>query len=161
MRGATQYQHMQHVVLTYFYSHTSCEVQQKKCCSGFTIPIISTHTPHARCNNGHLHLSNHINISTHTPHARCNTVKGLFSNTYKFLLTHLMRGATAPDGTISREVKDFYSHTSCEVQHYIANADYLVQLFLLTHLMRGATTALKYASLRSVFLLTHLMRGAT
>ena len=124
--------------------------------------IISTHAPHARCDlaittdnwetvnfysrtscevrhDFNLIVSSFRAISTHAPHARCDVIKRL-SNALglRFLLTHLMRGATRGrrnyDGT---------------------------ERFLLTHLMRGATRILKSLNGNYSFLLTHLMRGAT
>ena len=81
-------------------------------------------------------------ISTHTPHARCNPTKfhQLFLH-LRFLLTHLMRGATIATLVLSvvsdisthtpharcnsaelmkcLRITNFYSHTSCEVQRNI------------------------------------------
>ena len=56
--------------------------------------IISTHTPHARCNVIVVFFTSNNPISTHTPHARCNGI----------VLMCLV------------QINNFYSHTSCEVQ---------------------------------------------
>ncbi len=59
----------------------------------FPIIIISTHTPHARCDITSHILRFHNPISTHTPHARCD----------------------ATTRTPTSWSRHFYSHTSCEV----------------------------------------------
>ena len=101
-----------------------------------------------------------------------------------FLLTHLLRGATdlyirpayLEINFYSRTscevqhiatkfkdlvIKNFYSRTSCEVQQ-MAIQDWLCEYsFLLTHLLRGATYVDLFCCDNYKFLLTHLLRGAT
>ena len=55
-----------------FYSHTSCEVRPSDYAYIACRNIISTHTPHARCDGSTYYNSNNYAISTHTPHARCD-----------------------------------------------------------------------------------------
>ena len=107
-----------HIFCTYihFYSHTSCEVRLNDGGSAFY----------------------KINFYSHTSCEvrRVGTTRTY--NCYRFLLTHLMRGATL---------------------HLIFYL--IVEKFLLTHLMRGATTICCQQFHFMQFLLTHLMRGAT
>ena len=79
---------------------------------------ISTHTPHARCDicRYFFKICN-IYFYSHTScEVRQKKERGVLKNG-KFLLTHLMRGAT-------------WKHCTCY---------YFFFRFLLTHLMRGAT----------------------
>ena len=99
---------------------------------------ISTHTPHARCDRCPCTMLAVMDISTHTPHARCDgvavnpilylaefllthlmrgvTAKSIVPAAARlFLLTHLMRGVTLPRLSQGGVLKNFYSHTSCEV----------------------------------------------
>ena len=116
-----------------FYSRTSCEVQQGGNIHNILLVVISTHAPLARCNNiknRHLSLPN---ISTHAPLARCNdTLLRLCIPHLTFLLTHLLRGATACFIQCQSVCIYFYSRTSCEVQQ----KTYLLQyqcLLISTH----------------------------
>ena len=123
-----------------FYSHTSCEVRRIAPTSPTPRTSISTHTPHARCDKWR--CSVWIHRKDFYSHTSCEV--RLKNNDrrwhyWRFLLTHLMRGAT-------------------EKSVYLINPQ---QVFLLTHLMRGATIELKNIMMFSWFLLTHLMRGAT
>ena len=82
--------------------------------------LISTHAPLARCNLRQPEGWMYSDISTHAPLARCNC--RLFSRSdskHKFLLTHLLRGATRVINICKGVIK-----------------------FLLTHLLRGATRLL-------------------
>ncbi len=102
--------------------------------------LISTHAPLARCNCNHcLVLWRPSMISTHAPLVRCNKV------TFGYL----------------RELYNFYSRTSCEVQQFIFRLLSVLSEFLLTHLLRGATCSKSHFCNFSKFLLTHLLRGAT
>ena len=80
---------------------------------------------------------------------------------FRFLLTHLMRGATSKFSACFRILLHFYSHTSCEVRPTHKKIIPFQMGFLLTHLMRGATRGWKHRQRQQPFLLTHLMRGAT
>ncbi len=73
-----------------------------------------------------------FSVSTHAPHARCDIliICGKLC-IEKFLLTHLMRGAT-----VCHQLSDTYSQ------------------FLLTHLMRGATYRINHQNLLQ-FVSTH------
>ena len=62
------------------------------------IEVISTHTPHARCDQEWHVCGKRTYISTHTPHARCDASGYVGSRcNMLFLLTHLMRGVTQAD----------------------------------------------------------------
>ena len=62
----------------------------------FRLCQISTHTPHARCDQNGNFAPIDLYISTHTPHARCDKIHLIFAIfARRFLLTHLMRGATS------------------------------------------------------------------
>ena len=84
-------------------------------------------------------LRSNVLISTHAPLVRCNKV------TFGYL----------------RELYNFYSRTSCEVQQFIFRLLSVLSEFLLTHLLRGATCSKSHFCNFSKFLLTHLLRGAT
>ena len=80
--------------------------------------VISTHAPLARCNKQMEGAGKGIIISTHAPLARCNfSHLSCFHNRLQFLLTHLLRGATDYFLSLSVFELNFYSRTSCEVQH--------------------------------------------
>ena len=126
---------------TNFYSHTSCEVQHVSVVTYNPTDIISTHTPHARCNNTtEIQESIHIDFYSHTScevqqkkqqkmyklqnfysHTSCEVQHNWFhwiTFNFQFLLTHLMRGATYKLFLRMVVNSNFYSHTSCEVQHH-------------------------------------------
>ena len=83
------------------------------CCT----EVISTHAPLARCNGILFIFLPNSCISTHAPLARCNI---------------LMLGTLWT-------LYNFYSRTSCEVQHQDIQDKSPFLKFLLTHLLRGAT----------------------
>ena len=123
----------QRITFLHFYSHTSCEVwliiaihfngfdcisthTPHARCDDWTICLglvhhISTHTPHARCDAADKSIFKTISISTHTPHARCDHNYWQWNRQcHKFLLTHLMRGVT--DGTdVLLQVSVISTHT--------------------------------------------------
>ena len=120
MRGAAEAKGLKDTP-THFYSHTSCEVRLAVAPVRLPSAVISTHTPHARCD-----ISSHVSASLSADfysHTSCE-VRPCTNSTrwgaYKFLLTHLMRGAT--------------SQSRYRQRH---------RTFLLTHLMRGATIPCK------------------
>ena len=95
LRGATLFYLLPSIQCSYFYSRTSCEVQHLHLFFSGLHTAISTHAPLARCNCNHcLVLWRPSMISTHAPLVRCNKV------TFGYL----------------RELYNFYSRTSCEVQ---------------------------------------------
>ena len=56
-------------------------------------------------------------ISTHTPHTRCDKEKNKFNSLYGiFLLTHLIRGATFPVilPFVTAEISTHTPHTRCD-----------------------------------------------
>ena len=145
---------------------------------------ISTHAPHARCDAAAaLKLAANVDFYSRTSCEvrRVRTPADVFGILYfylrtscevrrrpgpprsqrrKFLLTHLMRGATVPGRVHCPISQYFYSRTSCEVRRPVRTPP-KTRKFLLTHLMRGATRNLGGAAASAGFLLTHLMRGAT
>ena len=81
---------------------------------------ISTHTPHAGCDEILRALKAEQEISTHTPHAGCDPIKSLSAGTdLKFQLTHPMRGATLNVSIDYLISGDFNSHTPCGVRQLI------------------------------------------
>ena len=125
------------------------------------ISLISTHAPHARCNNQQWADGKNFSISTHAPHARCN-LRLRNSVRHQPISTHAPHARCnfhfrpnniKPDDFYSRtscEVQrthssaqpqhcNFYSRTSCEVQRQEEHTTTKTAAFLLTHLMRGAT----------------------
>ena len=83
-------------LLGYFYSHTSCEVRLK--IDGFVVWLhifLLTHLMRGATLDVVYLFPELKQISTHTPHARCDNWKLTTRRTWnRFLLTHLMRGAT-------------------------------------------------------------------
>ena len=81
-----------------FYSHTSCEVRPKGDDRDNSDSAISTHTPHARCDSEILCqlVAKNPHFYSHTSCEVRQLRKSATPELYKFLLTHLMRGATRP-----------------------------------------------------------------
>ena len=102
-------------------------------------------------------------ISTHAPLARCNVIPlEKYTKFTKFLLTHLLRGATKNKPLTYTTTVDFYSRTSCEVQQ--ANGYYALFIPIIsTHapLARCNDITNQFDKFPKLFLLTHLLRGAT
>ena len=116
LRGATMILLFFHPRKPYFYSRTSCEVRRYNLRGLWT-----------RCDF-------YSRTSCEVRHSVSYTVS-VFT---KFLLTHLLRGAT-----------------------FVRAARIFAEIFLLTHLLRGATSFYRQELPLSPFLLTHLLRGAT
>ena len=162
LRGATSLKHGYPKMVKNFYSRTSCEVQRSIQINIAVIMSISTHAPLARCNlfvvltqvlfgnfysrtscevqrNKAGTFKNFCNFYSRTSCEVQPFLHDLYVSWYKFLLTHLLRGATTFNGfkrdfavfllthllrgaTQARNQKrsfllHFYSRTSCEVQH--------------------------------------------
>ena len=146
--------------------------------------IISTHTPHARCD---IWICLIVILSFYFySHTSCEVRHEgkIFVEKYiEFLLTHLMRGATHILNLLGRKQENFYSHTSCEVRlklksllelktNFYSHTSCEVRLVMRqykelyihisTHTPHARCDALfKHYVLITIFLLTHLMRGAT
>ena len=150
----------------------------------FLFSVISTHAPLTRCDSEYSLTCFGKYISTHAPLTRCDVNGDSWCyNAVKFLLTHLLRGATG-FFAVSHRVDHFYSRTSYEVR-LVVIFDILMDCgFLLTHLLRGATVLILESQIEiyisthapltrcdwygfpllrqsATFLLTHLLRGAT
>ena len=149
-----------------------------------SIPIISTHTPHARCDFFKFFNVFISDISTHTPHARCDNLFSLSDICWNiFLLTHLMRGATygfiyfsiilcisthtpharcdLSTAILTGFPENFYSHTSCEVRLYAGKFDTSTRNFYSHTSCEVRLYTIPIPWIFYIFLLTHLMRGAT
>ena len=145
-----------------FYSHASCEARpslEKE------ITDSENFYSHASCEARpllRLHRNFILTISTHTPLARRDNAGGIsHSESSKFLLTRLLRGATRVWWTVFMNLqisthtpfarrdtefpkekgstKNFYSHASCEARHWKTWICAEWSEFLLTRPMRGAT----------------------
>ena len=141
LRGATRGQLADRPPRLNFYSRTSCEVRQRPAFQRMIATAISTHAPLARCD--------------------VHTAETIRAARARFLLTHLLRGATPSMAGYAR-------HATISTHVPLARCDSSAQLicfseptFLLTHLLRGATYTLSYSEIERRFLLTHLLRGAT
>ena len=78
-----------------FYSRTSCEVRLIFLSVIIGSSVVSTHAPHARCDEDGTEDGGETEVSTHAPHARCDIkLLRIKLDRLWFLLTHLMRGAT-------------------------------------------------------------------
>ena|GEM_PF-6302248 len=146
-----------------FYSRTSCEVQLMLAPEGTgyrefllthllrgATPLQSitatpqsfllTHLLRGATKTLELKISISVVISTHTPLARCNHI-------YMIILKYIY---------------NFYSRTSCEVQH-TAYRNIAGSFGISTHapLARCNSSSSWLVSMTSLFLLTHLLRGAT
>ena len=93
-------------------------------------------------------------ISTHAPHARCDDSQLYHAFAYaRFLLTHLMRGATTWY-TVYVNSNEFLLTHLMRGATYVCAVQFLVLRFLLTHLMRGATP-LTQTGYSSIVISTH------
>ena len=146
--------------------------------------LISTHTPHTRCDSATLPFGYNKEISTHTPHTRCdvsalaviNVPSYFYSHTsyevrrmggrnqdmgYIFLLTHLIRGATVYVGYIINKliISTHTPHTRCDPPIYLFTYEPINFYSHTSYEVRLLITLFHVISIR--FLLTHLIRGAT
>ena len=137
MRGATSRPDVYYLAHN-FYSRTSCEVRLRYCHKArFLVHFYSRTSCEVRPFALYRQISHMYFYSRTSCEVRLRfSDDGRVRN--RFLLTHLMRGAT--------------SFFCCSL---------FSQKFLLTHLMRGATVTIKCLIVSHEFLLTHLMRGAT
>ena len=111
-KGSSQPDRLQFLLTHLLRGATSCPH------AGNGATNISTHAPLARCDVCNICQVTIQSISTHAPLARCdNNCVRCFILYIRFLLTHLLRGATC--------------------NKFIKKAALI--LFLLTHLLRGAT----------------------
>ena len=100
---------------------------------------ISTHTPHARCDDAHQNGFCHpLDFYSHTS---CEVwrSKTLFQSLLRYFYSHTSCEVWRRDDRPRPRYQHFYSHTSCEVWPISVNFQFIHQSFLLTHLMRGVT----------------------
>ena len=101
-------------------------------------------------------------ISTHTPHARRdNGAKQRFVELKKFQLTRLMRGVTdnVADKVCRICISTHTPHARRDGRWEMGKMNEYI--FQLTRLMRGVTGIVKPLKMPSIFQLTRLMRGVT
>ena len=121
MRGVTCYSTKRHQKIIFLLTHLM---------RGVTITIanrrvyynISTHTPHARCDLSFFAPCWGSKISTHTPHARCDDFRVMYAGyTFKFLLTHLMRGVTVHHKIrcLLQPISTHTPHARCDVINFL------------------------------------------
>ena len=141
MRGATVLKPLAKWAIENFYSRTSCEVR-----------------PAEELNN--LYLTSHFysrtscEVRLHTEEVQAEVIP--------FLLTHLMRGATATTFLKLIQMENFYSRTSCEVRQVrFQFVTYGVYFYSRTSCEVRHVTKHSRKPHAKLFLLTHLMRGAT
>ena len=145
----------------YFYSHTSCEVwQHPKPLIFLCFLFILTHLLRGVTNIHKLH-DYLIHISTHTPLARCDDALAMYEAKAADFYSHTSCEVWHFVFEDNKLFYNFYSHTSCEVWPRSIRERRNDYWFLLTHLLRGVTEKILFASPSPRFLLTHLLRGVT
>ena len=101
----------------YFYSHTSCEVRpHTQDLLRQSMQFLLTHLMRG-ATEGRLKKTALSIISTHTPHARCDVpIQVERVKTVLFLLTHLMRGATSvtDKNAMSEIISTHTPHARCD-----------------------------------------------
>ena len=120
MRGATRWSKNHRFIFLYFNSHTPCGVRRLFCGTAYSIPFISTHTPHAGCDAIHDCIVNAHVISTHTPHAGCDllsissrVVSNHFNSHTPCGVRHMCRAMNAADKGISTHTP----HAGCDKKY--------------------------------------------
>ena len=173
MRGATPSRRSVCWLVQYFYSHAPCGARHDYVDTDGVINQISTHTPLARRDGiGAIYLGRTGYFYSHAScEARPLPTNGRLQ-THRFLLTRLLRGATAtapseisginisthtphagrdPDNQMATTWQpDFYSHASCEARLLGVETNITNWQFLLTRLLRGATFAILIAKMPNV-----------
>ncbi len=127
------------------------------------INVISTHAPHAECDQNAANFDNNGNISTHAPHAECDLsghLRVILLNLFQ--LTHPTRSATILQHirTTGMVISTHAPHAECDGVIPTRPAAY--NTFQLTHPTRSATLVLRQAANEDTkFQLTHPTRSAT